>query len=402
MEDAVRVERFQEDDMRQAMAKVRAVLGADAVLVSSKNIDNKVEVIAASDYEPENLARALKELDSEATHTSDEHPEIEHLWEVVDDGPAKPAKPTSSLADMQLELGQLRRLFEGELAHLSWQEGGKRQPNRQALLTRLDAAGLARDISNRIVRRALPCNDLELGWKRIQKILGLAIKKSEKDVLKEGGVIALLGSTGVGKTATAAKIAAQFAMKHGRNQVAFITTDRNRVGNEAKLLSIGSALGIPVQVVESYEQIPAALESLAVRKLVIIDSEGISQRDVATIEKIIALLNDNPQIDPYLVIPATSQESVVTETIAAYSGAELSGVMVTKVDEASSIGPAMSGLIRSKLSIALMTNGQRIPEDLHTPPVEFFVNKLVESYLIPTAQPSHSKYVHSIQRVVNG
>lgn len=398
----MRVERFQEDDMRQAMAKVRAVLGADAVLVSSKNIDNKVEVIAASDYEPENLARALKELDSEATHTSDEHPEIEHLWEVVDDGPAKPAKPTSSLADMQLELGQLRRLFEGELAHLSWQEGGKRQPNRQALLTRLDAAGLARDISNRIVRRALPCNDLELGWKRIQKILGLAIKKSEKDVLKEGGVIALLGSTGVGKTATAAKIAAQFAMKHGRNQVAFITTDRNRVGNEAKLLSIGSALGIPVQVVESYEQIPAALESLAVRKLVIIDSEGISQRDVATIEKIIALLNDNPQIDPYLVIPATSQESVVTETIAAYSGAELSGVMVTKVDEASSIGPAMSGLIRSKLSIALMTNGQRIPEDLHTPPVEFFVNKLVESYLIPTAQPSHSKYVHSIQRVVNG
>jgi len=397
----VRVERFQEDDMRQAMAKVRSVLGADAVLISSKNVDDKVEVIAASDYEAEKLAAALEKLDQESTFSADEQPEIEHVWEVVGDEPEKPAKPASPLADMQLELGQLRRLFEGELAHLSWQQGSKRQPNRQALLTRLEAAGLARDISNKIVRRALPCNDLELGWRRIQKILGLVIKNSETDVLNNGGIIALLGSTGVGKTATAAKIAAQFAIKHGRNQVAFITTDRNRVGDEAKLLSLGSALGIPVQVVDSYEQIPAALESLAVRKLVIIDAEGISQRDVATIEKIETLLSDNQQIDPYLVIPATAQESVITETIDAYSGVRLTGAIVTKVDEVSSIGPAISGLIRNKLPIALMGNGQRIPEDLHSPPVEYFVNKLVEAYLIPNTQPSHSGFVQSVRRAVN-
>lgn len=398
----MRVERFLEDDMRKAMAKVRSVLGIDAVLISSQNVENKVEVIAASDYEPENLAAELKKLDQEQVFSPDDNPEIEHVWEVIGDKPAKPVKSPSSLADMQLELGQLRRLFEGELAHHSWQEGGKRQPNRQALLTRLEAAGLARDISNKIVRRALPCNDLELGWKRIQKILGLVIKNSETDVLNNGGTIALLGSTGVGKTATAAKIAAQFAIKHGRNQVAFITTDRNRVGDEAKLLSIGSALGIPVQVVDSYEQISAALESLAVRKLVIIDAEGISQRDVAIIEKIKTLLDDNQQIDPYLVIPATAQESVVTETIDAYSGVQLTGAIITKVDEVSSIGPAISGLIRNKLPIALMSNGQRIPEDLHSPPVEYFVNKLVEAYLIPSVQPSRSGFVQSMRHVVNG
>ena len=400
----MRVERFLEDDMRLAMAKVRSVLGKDAVLISSKNVDNKVEVIAASDYEPENLAAALVKLEQERAISTDEQPQIEHVWEIIGDEPEKqkPPKPASSLADMQLELGQLRRLFEGELAQLSWQEGGKRQPNRQALLTRLEAAGLARDISNKIVRRALPCNDLELGWRRIQKILGLVIKNSETDVLNSGGVIALLGSTGVGKTATAAKIAAQFAIKHGRNQVAFITTDRNRVGDEAKLLSIGSALGIPVQVVESYEQITSALESLAVRKLVIIDAEGVSQRDVATIEKIKTLLNDNQQIDPYLVLPATAQESVVTETIDAYSGVRLAGAIMTKVDEVSSIGPAISGLIRNKLPIALIGNGQRIPEDLHSPPVEYFVNKLVEAYLIPNVQPSQPEFSPSLHRVVNG
>lgn len=397
----MRVERFQEDDMRKAMAKVRSVLGKDAVLISSKNVDNKVEVIAASDYEPENLAAALANLDQEKPFSADEQPEIDHVWEVVGDETDKPAKPASSLADMQLELGQLRRLFEGELAHHSWQDGSKRQPNRQALLTRLEAAGLARDITNKIVRRALPCNDLELGWRRIQKILGLVIKNAETDVLNNGGTIALLGSTGVGKTATAAKIAAQFAIKHGRNQVAFITTDRNRVGDEAKLLSIGSALGIPVQVVESYEQIPAALESLVMRKLVIIDAEGVSQRDAATIEKIKTLLNDNQQIDPYLVIPATAQESVVTETIDAYSGVQLTGAIVTKVDEVSSLGPAMSGLIRNKLPIAMMGNGQRIPEDLHSPPVEYFVNKLVEAYLMPSVQPAQSSFVHSVRHVAN-
>ncbi|MFT7472302.1 MAG: flagellar biosynthesis protein FlhF [Kiritimatiellia bacterium] len=406
MENAVRVERFQEDDMRQAMAKVRSVLGKDAVLISSKNVDSKVEVIAASDYEPENLAAQLQKLDQEQAQAqalvADDHPQIDHVWEVVGDDSAMPSKPPSSLADMQLELGQLRRLFEGELANHSWQEGSKRQPNRQALLTRLEAAGLARDISNKIVRRALPCNDLELGWKRIQKILGLVIKSSETDVLNNGGIIALLGSTGVGKTATAAKIAAQFAIKHGRNQVAFITTDRNRVGDEAKLLSLGSALGIPVQVVDSYQQIPAALESLAVRKLVIIDAEGISQRDAATIEKIKTLLNDNQQIDPYLVIPATAQESVITETLAAYSEVQLTGAILTKVDEVASIGPAISGLIRNKLPIALMGNGQRIPEDLHSPPAEYFVNKLVESYLIPSVQSSHSGFVQSVRHVMNG
>jgi flagellar biosynthesis protein FlhF len=395
----VRVERFQEDDMRQAMAKVRSVLGKDAVLISSKNLGNKVEVIAASDYEPENLAAHLEKLDFEQGVWADDQPQIDHIWEVVGDEPAKPA---SSLADMQLELGQLRRLFEGELAHHSWQEGSKRQPNRQALLTRLEAAGLARDISNKIVRRALPCNDLELGWKRIQKILGLVIKSSETDVLNNGGIIALLGSTGVGKTATAAKIAAQFAIKHGRNQAAFITTDRNRAGDEAKLLSLGSALGIPVQVVDSYEQIAAALESLAVRKLVIIDAEGVSQRDAATIEKIKTLLNDNQQIDPYLVIPATAQESVISETLDAYSEVQLIGAILTKIDEVASIGPAISGLIRNKLPIALMGNGQRIPEDLHSPPVEYFVNKLVEAYLIPRAQPSHSGFVQSVRHAMNG
>ncbi|MEX0963823.1 MAG: flagellar biosynthesis protein FlhF [Pseudohongiellaceae bacterium] len=397
----MRLERFQEDDMRQAMARVRSELGKDAVLISSKNVDNRVEVIATSNYEPENLAAELTRLEQEQAYPADEQPQIEHVWEVIGDEPVKTPKPVSSIADMQLELGQLRRLFEGELANLSWQEGSKRQPNRQALLTRLEAAGLARDISNKIVRRALPCNDLELGWRRIQKILGLVIKNSEKDILTSGGIIALLGSTGVGKTATAAKIAAQFAIKHGRNQVAFITTDRNRVGDEAKLLSIGSALGIPVQVVESYDQIAMALESLAVRKLVIIDAEGISQRDVNTIEKIKTLLNDKQQIDSYLVIPATAQESVITETIDAYSGVELTAAIVTKVDEVSSIGPAISGLIRNKLPIALIGNGQRIPEDLHAPPVEYFVNKLIEAYLTPTVQPSNSGFVHSVRHVVN-
>jgi flagellar biosynthesis protein FlhF len=398
----MRVERFQEDGMRKAMAKVRSVLGKDAVLISSKNVDNKVEVIAASDYKPENLAAELAKLDQKKVVSTEEQPQIDHVWEVVGEGAEKPAKQPSSLADMQQELGQLRRLFEGELAHLSWQEGSNRQPNRQALLSRLEAAGLARDISNKVVRRALPCNDLELGWQRIQKILRLAIKKSESDVLATGGVVALLGSTGVGKTGTAAKIAAQFALKHGRNQVAFITTDGNRAGDEAKLLSIGSALGIPVQVVENYEQIGAALESFAVRKLVIVDAEGISQRNAPMIEKLKTMLNDSERISPYLVLPATAQESIVSETIDAYSDIQIAGAIVTKVDEASSIGPVLSGIIRSKLPIALMGNGQRIPEDLHSPPVEYFVNKLVEAYLMPSVQPLRPEYVQSTRRVVNG
>lgn len=400
----MRVERFQEDDMRKAMARVRAVLGKDAVLISSRNVDSKVEVIAASDYEPEKLEAALKKLNGKKPVAADEPPQIEHRFEMLEEAGEnpEPAVQMPSLSGLNDELGRLRKLFEGELAHLSWREESSREPNRQALLSRLEAGDISLDIANRIVTRALPCKDLELAWLRVLKIMSLIIKKTDEDILEKGGIIALLGSTGVGKTATAVKIAAQFALRHGRNQVAFISTDSNRAGGQAKLVSLGSALGIPVQVVASPEEVQSALECFAVRKLVIIDTEGVNQRETAIINKFAELTSRNNSIRPYLVLAATNQEAVINDTIDAYAGIPLAGAIVTKVDETSSTGAVVSGLIRSRLPVAFIGNGQRIPEDLHPGSVEFFVNKVVVAHSSVKAQaesprlvPKPGKAVHA-------
>lgn len=376
----MRVERFQEDNMRMAMAKVRAELGKDAVLISSRRVGGRTEVMAASDYDPEQLETEIKRLSAEKYSHASKKNSKDFVFEILSEEKGKITEDMPSLLDMQDELGRLRKLFEGELAQLAWRDAGNQQPNRLALLTRLETVGISRDIGSKMMEKILPCEDLELGWRRTVRMLGRVIRVSKHDLLNEGGVIAMLGSTGVGKTTTAAKIAAQFALLHGRNQVGFITTDRVRAGGQEQLISLGSSLGVPVQVANSRREMQRTLESFSERKLVIIDTAGISQRDTNLVKQVEALTNADVKIHPYLVLPATAQESVIDETIKAYSSIDLVAAIITKTDENGSIGPVMSGLIRHRLAAAFIGNGQRIPEDLMPAQAINFINNIVESY----------------------
>jgi len=206
------------------------------------------------------------------------------------------------------------------------------------------------------------------------------IKSTSHDPLTDGGIIALVGPTGVGKTTTAAKIAAQFAARHGRNQVALVTTDNVRVGGKDQLISLGGSLGIPVQVASDAKELRQTLESFAGRKLVIIDTAGVNPRNASLAKEYQQVIGDNPDITPYLVLAATAQESVINETIRAYKGIELAGAIITKTDENVSIGAAISGVIRFRLPVAFLGTGQAIPEDLVGAEAKFFWSKLVENY----------------------
>lgn len=376
----MRVERYQEDDMRKAMVKVREELGNDAVLISSRRVDGRTEVTAASEYDPEHMEAQLRKFAETRPVDGKESSSGDFLFEMMSESSEAGGSSAPSLVSMQEELAKLRKLFEGELAQLAWRDVGNRQPNRMALLARLEEIGISRVIGVMLMGKVLPCTDLELGWNKTLNLLGKLVKRPQKDVLQDGGVIALLGPTGVGKTTTAAKIAAQFALRHGRNQVAFITTDVVRVGGSEQLISLGSALGIPVQVAATREELERTLDSFSNRKLVIIDTTGVNQRDAGLVEQFESLTQNNVSIDPYLVLSATSQESVISETIQAFSGIKLAGGIVTKVDENGSIGAILSGLIRYRLPAAFIGNGQSIPEDLVPARVGVFIRKLKESF----------------------
>jgi flagellar biosynthesis protein FlhF len=291
-----------------------------------------------------------------------------------------------SLQEMQVEIGRLRKLFEGEMAQLVWRESHDRQPNRMALLSRLEMTGINHDLATRLVDKVLPCDDLGLAWQKVIRILLKTMGKSAPDPLEDGGVIALIGSTGVGKTTTAVKLAAGFARKYGRNQVALITTDDYRVGQREQLLSLGSSLGLSVQVAASQEEMRQAMESFAERKLLIIDTAGISQRQQNFREQLELFLEGERKVSPYLVLSATVQESVTNETIRAFSDLNPVAAIVTKTDENVSIGPMLSSLIRFRLPVAYVGTGQEIPDDLIRADGEFFTDKIRESYRHAMAQ----------------
>jgi len=181
--------------------------------------------------------------------------------------------------------------------------------------------------------------------------------------------------------------------------VAFITTDQNHVGGQAKLVSLGSALGIPVQVVASHDEIETALESFAVRKLVIIDTKGVSHRERTTIEKFVTLSAEHRDIQPYLVRAASTQEAVINDTIEAYARVPLAGAIVTKVDEGSSMGAVVSGLVRCKLPISFIGNGQRITEDLHGPSIDYFLNKIMEAHVMPKAGSTRQQHYQKVEKI---
>mgnify|MGYP003873473439 FL=1 len=372
--------------MQKAMAKVRTELGNDAVLISSRSVDGQIEVMAASDYNPQKLPVQTKKRASAGAASAaragakrDGKSKNDFLFEILSDKQAQ-EEQAPTLQDMQEELGRLRELFEGELAQLAWRDARARQPNRIALLSRLEELGVTRDLAVKIINKVLPCADLELGWRRALRLLTKVIKSTSHDPLTDGGIIALVGPTGVGKTTTAAKIAAQFAARHGRNQVALVTTDNVRVGGKDQLISLGGSLGIPVQVASDAKELRQTLESFAGRKLVIIDTAGVNPRNASLAKEYQQVIGDNPDITPYLVLAATAQESVINETIRAYKGIELAGAIITKTDENVSIGAAISGVIRFRLPVAFLGTGQAIPEDLVGAEAKFFWSKLVENY----------------------
>jgi flagellar biosynthesis protein FlhF len=358
----MQVEKFVGSDMRQAMAKVREAFGNDAVILGTRRIDDVTEITAARDYVAEEI-----------------EPGTLHVERALS-GNAGKGDLSPVIQDMQLELGKLRKLFEGELAQLAWRDMGRNQPNRFALINRLELAGIDKVLSSQITEQVLPCDDVEIGWRKSLGLIGSRIKITDKDLLQEGGVIALVGSTGVGKTTTAAKIAARFANLHGRKNVAFISTDNNKVGGQEQLVSFGSILGIPVQFVGTLEEMQRTLDSLAGRKLVVIDTAGMGQRDMGLAEQMAMLSLAESRIQPLLVIPATARASIVDETITAYARFKPTAAILTKLDECDALGSILSSVIRHKLPLAFTTNGQKVPDDLHAAVAQTLLAEIIRTY----------------------
>ena len=269
-----------------------------------------------------------------------------------------------ALGDMQRELHALRGLMENQLSVLEWSNLSRRQPQRVALLSRFEQMGVGGDIAEAIVSGIAEGDDVERAWGQALEMLVRRLPAVDDDFLNDGGVIAVVGPTGVGKTTTVAKLAARFAMRHGPRNLALVTSDTYRIGAQEQLLHYARILGVPLKTANDGDELAKILSAYLDKQLVLIDTAGMSQRDLRLTEQFQTLRSSSALVKPYLVLSANAQLSALDETVRAFNRVELAGAIVTKLDEAANIGGALTVACRHRLPIACVGTGQRVPEDL--------------------------------------
>ncbi len=282
----------------------------------------------------------------------------------ADDTLASTSISSVALQNMQDELSSLRNLLETQLSGLVWKDSSRRFPKRVQVLRNLAKLGVAPDIANIVVNRMPPIEDDNL-WKAPLITLAQAIPVKQDTLLEEGGVAALIGPTGVGQTTTIAKIASRFAMEHGPEEIALISADSYRIGAREHLKAFANIIGVTVHSASNSDELHELLARLSSKKLVLIDTEGRSQRDRDLAARLAAYGSHTDRVHFYLTLSAATQEAGLDEAVRMFNQVPLSGCVITKIDEAAQLGCMISAAIRNDLPIAWLADGQRIPDDLH-------------------------------------
>ena len=277
---------------------------------------------------------------------------------------------------MRNEMSSMKQLLQHQVSGLMWQELARREPVRAMVIEKFLALGLSEPVADQIgCFMPEDISDAE-AWDSALELLAGQLITTNDDIMRRGGIVALVGPTGVGKTTTVAKLAAQFAKRHGADQVALITTDSFRIGAYEQLATFGRIIGCPVKQVKDSEELALLLNQLQQRKLILIDTAGMSQRDVRLAEKLASLVhNSRVKIKSYLVLSATSQARVMQETVEHFKRIPLAGCIFTKLDECLSLGEIINVAIQNALPVSYLTHGQRVPEDIEMADAKTMVAK---------------------------
>ncbi|HEU4652862.1 MAG TPA: flagellar biosynthesis protein FlhF [Steroidobacteraceae bacterium] len=388
----MKLKRYHAPDMRQALRQVRDAQGPDAVILSTRKVNGGVEVVAAVDFDVaeegvDNYGRDSAHVSQPSQQSSVTTAQLERSALMGRDMPANEQRreASTSAADFAAlahrlteaadpdaavgegvseELRTLRRMLETQLATLAWNDLSRRSPIQTELLKQMTVLGLANDLAAELVSQLPTRLELSEAQRIALALLARRISTVEERWLDKGGVVAMVGATGVGKTTMVAKLAARWVLRHGPRDLALISTDSVRIGAQEQIHTLGRLIGAPAYAVDGAHELPDLLEHLSSRRMILIDTAGLSQRDERLASELASLASASDRIETSLVLSSAAQAGAIEEAVDRFAPAQPMTCVLTKLDEATSLGGAISTLIRSKLPLAYVSDGQRVPEDL--------------------------------------
>jgi flagellar biosynthesis protein FlhF len=411
----MRITRYIAKDMRSALAQVREGLGPDAVILSSGRIGDEVEVVAAIDHE---VARAVESapparpaMSSETRAAFNIPPESARADATRADAArteaARPRRASSQISEslapviaaaqpqaqpqiqapghapaqdsLASEMKDMRRMLEAQLATLAWNDLSRRSPIQAAMLKELAQLGITQDLANSLVRKIPPnINSFSAARRFALATIARTIQTTGDAWLEKGGVVAFAGPAGAGKTTLLAKLAARWVLRHGPRRVALVSADAVRIGAHEQMHMLGRLLGVTTHNVFDVAELPELLYELRSCQFIMIDTAGASPRDPELARRLRLLNQLQASIQTALVLPASTQAGAIDEVVQRFELARPSSCVITKVDEAVTLGGTLSALVRHKLPVAYLSDGQRVPEDLAPARSHVLVSRAVE------------------------
>ena len=330
----MKTHQFFAKNMPEALNQVQEALGPNAFIISHQEINGGVEIEACVE---ENTEQTVKDTDAENNNR---------------------------LANMAVDIKQVRKLIEHQLAGLASNKSEELPPSKAILLKKLIDLSFTTEFSQKLIHLIDDHLTEEQAWEKIHHHLKVQILVTPFDITTAKGIIALIGPTGVGKTTTIAKLAAQYVFKNGPEKIAILSTDAFRAAAKEQVSAYANILKVANYFANTHEELDILMPRLKQFDLVLVDTAGISLHLEETQQRLTIINSIKEQTSHFLTFSANTQPNFLEQIIKSLDNINLSGCILTKIDENPLLGSTLSLLIKNHLPIAYISTGQRVPEDL--------------------------------------
>ena len=343
----MRVSTFIAKNSRGALMQVKDQLGEDAIILRNRRVGDRIEITATTDLnQPDWTPEPASGRGARRNDIRDQH--------------------------LQNELTSLRDTLEQLLAKRSWQDSANVPAMQATVGQRLAALGLSKSLGGWISDNVRDDGSLEQQWDSSIQLLTSCLQLMEMDSVKKSKLVACVGATGSGKTTCVVKLARQAANEFGEQAVGVIALTNGASVEVAQLADHRLPAGIETRSATDKSSLSESIAALRGKERIFIDTSGLSFRDPDMAKQLEWLTEQIPPIRIMLVISAAAQMGTTRELLRRVGATRLDGAIITKVDEAVSLGGVIDTLIKRRLPLSLLVDN-RDPDivPLNTDPVVF-------------------------------